>query len=87
MTSAPSAAALRAEAAHERRVAAMFPLDADRWPLLDHAEELERQADALDRQAAAATEPDPVEQRQAEQQPQQGEAAAGDVRPLRPKSD
>jgi hypothetical protein len=49
MTSAPTAAALRAEAAHERRVAAMFPLDADRLPLLDHAEELERQADALDR--------------------------------------
>ena len=87
MTSAPSAAALRAEAAHERKVAAMFPLDADRLPLLDHAEGLERQADALDRQAAAETEPAPVEQRQAEQQPQQGEAAAGDVRPLRPKSD
>ncbi|HZB55645.1 MAG TPA: hypothetical protein VE527_18550 [Reyranella sp.] len=65
----------------------MFPLDADRLPLLHHAEELERQADALDRQAAPETEPDPVEQRQTEQQPQLGEAAAGDVRLLRPKSD
>ena len=65
----------------------MFPLDADRRRCCDHAEELERQADALDRQAAAETEPAPVEQRQAEQQPQQGEAAAGDVRPSRPKSD
>ena len=63
----------------------MFPLDTDRLPLLDHADELEGQADALERQAAAATRPGPVEQRQAEQQPQRGEAVAGDKRSRRRK--
>ena len=76
----------------------MFPLDADRLPLLHHAEDLEQQAEALDRQAASAARPGPieqrqveqrqVEQRQAEQQPQEGEAAADDKRPSpRPKPD
>jgi len=92
MTSASSARAKRDEAAHARRLAAMlFPLDADRLPLLHHAEDLEQQAEALDRQAASAARPGPieqrqveqrqVEQRQAEQQPQEGEAAADDKRP------
>ena len=62
----------------------MFTLDADRLPLLRHAEELNRQADALERQAASEIAPRPVEQRQAEQQHQQGEAPAGDQRPPPP---
>jgi hypothetical protein len=56
----------------------MFTLDVDRLPRLDHAKDLERQADALDGQAASAAKAGLVDQRQAEQQPQEGEAAAGD---------
>ena len=78
---AVSARAKRDEAAQARRLAAMFPLEGGRRPLLQHAEELERQAEALERQDASATRPGPAEQRQAEQQPQEGEAAAGDKRP------
>ena len=51
----------------------MFLLDTDRLPLLD-------QAEALEREDAPATRPGFVEQRQAEQQPQEGEAVAGDKR-------
>jgi hypothetical protein len=61
----------------------MFLLDTDRLPLLDHADELEQQAEALERQDAPATRPGLVGQRQAEQQPQEGETAAGDKRPPR----
>jgi hypothetical protein len=86
MTSAPSARAKRDEAARARRLAATFPLDVHRQPLLDHAEELERQAEALDRQAAPAAGPSLVEQQQVQQQQQQSEAAAGDEHPPpRPK--
>jgi hypothetical protein len=75
MTSASSeraaaARAKRGEAAHARRLAATFPLEADRQPLLHYAEELERQAEALERQEPLATRPGLVEQQQPEQQPQ-----------------
>ena len=63
----------------------MFLLDTDRLPMLDHADELEDQAEALEREDAPATRPGSVEQRQAEQQPQGGEAAAGDKRSRRRK--
>jgi hypothetical protein len=64
----------------------MFPLDSDREKLLRHAKELEGEADALDREAAAAAEPGPVDQRQAEQQ-QQSDAVGGEQDPpTRPKA-
>lgn len=49
----------------------MFPLEGGRRPLLLHAEDLERQAEALERQPASAARPGLAEQRQAEQQPQE----------------
>ena len=58
----------------------MFLLDTDRLPMLDHADELDQEAEALERKEAPATRPGSAEQRQAEQQPQDGEAAAGDKR-------
>ena len=51
-----SARTKRDEAAHARRLAATFPLEADRLPLPHYAEELEQQAEALER-AAPATRP------------------------------
>jgi hypothetical protein len=83
MTSDSTAEAKRSEATAARRLAPMFPLDSDREKLLRHAKELEGEADALDREAAAATEPGPVDQRQAEQQ-QQSDAAGGDQDPPTP---
>jgi hypothetical protein len=71
LTSAPSAQPKRTEAARARRLANTFPLDADRELLLSHAEELERDAEALDRQAASAARPALVDQRQPDQQHQQ----------------
>jgi len=62
----------------------MFTLDTDRRPLLDYADDLERQAETLDPQIAPATGPGFVEQRQAEQQPQQAKEAAGDTPPRKP---
>jgi hypothetical protein len=62
----------------------MFLLDNDRLPLLDRADELEQEAEALEREAPA-TRPGSAEQRQAEQQPQGGEAVAGDKRSRRRK--
>jgi hypothetical protein len=84
MTSQSTAKAKRSEATDARRLAPMFPLDADREKLLRHAKQLEDEADALDRQAAAAARPGLVDQRQAEQQQQQGDAAGGDQDPPRP---
>jgi hypothetical protein len=63
-----------------RRLAPMFPLDADREKLLRHAKQLEDEADVLDRQAAATAQPGLVDQRQAEQQ-QQSDATGGDRDP------
>ena len=63
MPSPSAAQAKRNEAADARRVASMFPSEADRERLLRHAEELEAEAEGLDRQAAAA-EPHLADQRQ-----------------------
>ena len=86
MTSEPTAKAKRNEATAARRLAPMFPLDADREKLLRHAKQLEDEADAFDREAAAAAQPGLVDQRQAEQQ-RQSDAAGGDQDPpTRPKA-
>ena len=87
MASNTSARAKRDAAARARRLAATLTVDADRLPLLRHAEELEREAEALERRAAP-TRPGLVEQQQVQQQQQQqqGEAAADDeAPPSRPK--
>lgn len=80
MTTAKSAQAKRDEAARTRRLAGTFPLDADRQRLLQYAEELGLQAEALERLAgpttpllSSGTGAGPVEQQQ------QGEPAANDA--------
>jgi hypothetical protein len=79
MTSAKSGQAKREAAARARRLANTLLLDAQRLPLLRHAEELEREAEALEHQAVPAARPGLVEQRQVQQQQQQqSEATDGD---------
>ena len=86
MNSEPTAKAKRSEATAARRLAPMFPLDAYREKLLRHAKQLEDEADALDRQAAAAAQPGLVDQQQAEQQQQSDATGGGQDPPTRPKA-
>ena len=83
MTTETSAQAKRQKAAHARRLAATLLLDHDRDRLLHYAVELEQQAEALERQAAAratdrtsSIEKDVVQQQK--QQQQQGVASTDD---------
>lgn len=90
MTDVMLAKAKRKDAARARRLAAALALDADRQRLLDYADELEREAEALERQvdhrgAAGSAVPQPdaghgqhPQQQQHQQQQQQSEASPGD---------
>ena len=82
---APAAAARekRQEAEETRRVALTLSLKLDRQTLLSYAEDLEREAYALERQAAQAA-ATPVEQQQQRQQ-QQGSVEKEADPPQRPR--